>query len=339
MKSIFKSIVIFILSPLVFACSEETVTISSLLKEMPKKLELTYYPEKEYKLKQSSSYNRKTVGIDKEGWYENSDMSHFIRVEENQGRREFVMFDQDGPGTIVRWWMTFWRAQNGILRIYMDNDTIPEIEGAPFDVISGQLLAPEPLSQSLPAEAPIEERGHNLYLPIPYSKHCKVTYECDSLRPKEHYYWPDVFYNICYREYDTDVMVESFSLESLQEAEEELSHTNRKLLEDFSSTGIARSFDQELKPGDSVILFFDGEQNAIDFLSLQLISDDPDQALRSTVISASFDSQQSIWVPVGEFFGTGFQMNPHKTFANQTDKSAMMISSWIMPFKELCKVY
>ena len=31
-------------------------------------------------------------------------------------------------------------------------------------------------------EAPMEERGHNLYLPIPYAKRCKVTIESPYLK-------------------------------------------------------------------------------------------------------------------------------------------------------------
>ena len=48
------------------------------------------------------------------------------------GGREFVLFDADGPGAVVRWWMTFYKAQNGIIRVYIDNDTIPLLSGTPW---------------------------------------------------------------------------------------------------------------------------------------------------------------------------------------------------------------
>ena len=201
---------------MLFLVVRKKITIESLLQEMSDRGQLTYSPGGQYKLKQVSSYNRETVAKGEPGWYANGDMSYFVRVENNNNRREFVLFDQDGPGAIVRWWMTFWRAENGTLRIYLDHDSIPEIEGAPFDIISGGMLAEAPFSQSVPDAAPLNERGHNLYVPIPFDKHCKVTYECDSLIEKDNHFWPDVFYNICYREYEDGTKMETFSMEALK---------------------------------------------------------------------------------------------------------------------------
>ena len=87
---------------------------------------------------------------------------HFLRIEKNCGRREFVMFDADGPGAIVRWWMTFYKAQNGIIRIYMDNDSVPIIEGSPAEVLSGDLLAEYPFSASVHEGAPLWGRRQGL---------------------------------------------------------------------------------------------------------------------------------------------------------------------------------
>lgn len=47
----------------------------------------TYFPENQFTHKQFSSYNRASVSPDSAGWFANTDMSHFIRVEENSGRR------------------------------------------------------------------------------------------------------------------------------------------------------------------------------------------------------------------------------------------------------------
>ena len=315
---------------------KDTISVKSLLQEMSDRRELTYFPEPQYKLKQSSSYNRETVAVGEKGWYANADMSYFIRVEETEGRREFVLLDNDGPGAIVRWWMTFWRAENGILRIYLDKNPEPEIEGPPFEVISGQRIAREPFSQSVPSDAPLNERGHNLYFPIPYAQHCKITYECDSLIEQDKHYWPDVFYNICYREYSKDEHVETFSIERLQDLLVEISATEKQLLEDFSSFQIAETFDKVLLPGDSVLFQFDEKNKAIDFLSLQIESSKPQQALRSTVLSITFDGNQTVWVPAGEFFGTGYQVLSHKTWVNQTSPDGSMTSGWVMPYKENC---
>ncbi|MBN1185380.1 MAG: DUF2961 domain-containing protein [Bacteroidales bacterium] len=320
-----------------YSCSNP-VTIKSLLKEMSDREQLTYFPEKKYQLKQASSYNRETTAIGERGWYANGDMSYFIRVDSSNNRREFVMFDHDGPGAVVRWWMTFWKAENGILRIYLDNDSIPEIEGHPFDVISGQMLTEAPFSQAVPDEAPLNERGHNLYVPIPFAKHCKITYECDSLREQANNFWPDVFYNICYREYEKETKIETFTIEALQKAKQLFDQTKVILLADFSSEKITETFNQEILPGDSLLLLINEKDAAISYLNVVLKSRNKEQALRSTVLSVAFDGQQTVWVPVGEFFGTGYKMFPHKTWVNKTTKEGNMQSVWVMPFREKCKL-
>jgi len=319
------------------ACSK-TVTIESLLQEMSDRKQLTYLPEPKFTLRQASSYNRETIAPGNRAWFANADMSYFVRVENKKNRREFVLFDQEGPGAVVRWWMTFWRAEKGIIRVYLDNDSIPEIEGPPFDVISGQLLAPAPFSQSVPEAAPLNERGHNLYLPIPFSDHIKITYECDSLREQDKHYYPDVFYNICYREYEKGTKVKTFSLRGLQEAKPELDRARELLLSDLSGGRIEKSFDQTVLPGDSLVLIINDPGSAISFLSLKIDSRNPEQALRSTVLSVEFDGEQTVWVPVGEFFGTGYIMFPHKTWVNQTSTEGAMKASWIMPYREQCRL-
>lgn len=336
MRLFIGSVLLFTL--FLFSSCTKSVNIKTLLDEMSDRENLTYLPEWKYQLKQASSYNRETVAANEPGWYANADMSHFVRVENINNRREFVLFDQEGPAAIVRWWMTFWKAENGILRIYLDHDTIPEIEGAPFDVISGQMLAEAPFSESVPADAPLNERGHNLYVPIPFTKHCKITYECDSLRPRENRFWPDVFYNICYREYEEGTTVETFSVKELKRAKESFDRTKRLLTADFHSLGITETFNQKVQPGDSVVFVFNEKNRAISYLDLKVESIYPEQALRSTVISIAFDGQQSVWVPVGEFFGTGHQIFPHKTWVNQSSEDGQMTSAWLMPFQENCKL-
>lgn len=332
-----KSVIFIVLLILGCACNS-SVTMESLLQEMSNRKFLTYFPEQKYKLKQASSYNRETVSIGEDGWYANGDMSYFVRVENNNNRREFVLFDQEGPGVIVRWWMTFWKAEYGTLRIYLDNDSIPEIEGGPFDVISGQMLAEAPFSQSVPDEAPLNERGHNLYVPIPFAKHCKITYECDSLIEKDDHFLPDVFYNICYREYKEGTKVETFSTEALQKAKHSFDQTKRILLADFTSDRNAETFDQEILPGDSLVFSITEKGVAISYLELDITGRNREQALRSTVLSVAFDGHKTVWAPAGEFFGTGYKMFPHKTWVNATTKEGQMQSSWEMPFQEKCRM-
>jgi hypothetical protein len=278
-------------------------------------------------------------------------MSHFLRIDNNKGRREFVMFDVEGPGAIVRWWMTFYKAQNGTIRIYVDHDSIPVIQGTPANLLSGGLLTDYPLSASVQEGAPLGEEGrdydHNLYYPIPFASHCKITYECDSLvlkydyegiPVKSGYYWPDVFYNICYRQYEPGTNVESFSEKSLEKAKPSVRETAELLLNEQPESSEITEFKSEIIPGDSLIIEFSREGYALEMLSIKIETADLEQALRSTVLKASFDGNQTVWVPVGEFFGTGYIMSPHKTWMNQTSEDGYMESFWVMPFRENCRI-
>lgn len=332
------------------SCSEK-VTIKSLLAEMANRESLSYFPEQEFLHKQFSSYNRASISPDKGGWFANNDMSHFIRVEENLGRREFVMFDTDGPGAIVRWWMTFYKAQKGTIRIYIDKKDAPVIAGSPDSLLSGNLIAPYPFSVSLQKGAPIGDVGrdydHNLYFPIPFSKHCKITYECDSLKilydyegtpVPQGYYWPDIFYNIGFRLYSKSTIVESFTMQALQNEKELIEETGSKLMANKVQSSQEENYQKLLKPNDSLVIGFNRKEFSINRLSLQITASDKNQALRSAVIKISFDGLETVWVPVGDFFGSGYCMQPHRTWMNSRDDNGLMESNWVMPFKENCTV-
>ncbi|HOS71597.1 MAG TPA: DUF2961 domain-containing protein [Bacteroidales bacterium] len=330
---------------------KHTVTLEKLISEMTSRESLSYYPLPDYKMVQASSYNRKSVSPDSAGWFENNDMSHFIRVEENRGRREFVMLDTEGPGALVRWWMTFFKARDGVIRIYLDNSEEPVIQGAPGELLSGTLLAPWPFSASVQEGAPLGEEGrdydHNLYFPVPFSRHCKVTYECDSLRilydyeglsVPEGYYWPDVFYNINYRLYDKSVKVQSFTLKELEKCRKKLETAGSYLLSEASLPGNKISAKERIMPGDSLVLSDCSGPSAIGFLQAEISSSGLNQSLRSVVLSIRTDGISSVRVPVGDFFGSGYTVQTHRTFFNSRDSAGLMKSFWIMPYRESCSI-
>jgi len=343
----FLLIIVFIL----IGCDSKRISLESLLNDISGRETLTYFPGNEYKLIQASSYNRASVSPDSTGWFANADMSHFIRVEQNNGRREFVMLDTEGPGAIVRWWMTFYKAQDGILRIYIDNTSDPVIEGSPDSLLSGALLTGYPFSASVQKGAPVGEEGrdydHNFYLPIPFSKHCKVTYECDSLRilydyegihVEKGYYWPDVFYNICYRSYSKGTNVESFSMQALTEAKPLVEKAGILLMDIAVYSSEEKYFEKLLLPGDSIVIQLTGNNKAVNRLAVRIDSDNKQQALRSVIIEATFDGHRTIWAPVGEFFGSGYSLNTHRTWMNLRNKEGMMKSFWVMPYRKQCTI-
>lgn len=86
--------------------AEETVTTLSLWEEMTDRDAVARFPDPAYTSRQFGSYDRESVARDQPGWFENDNRSKFLRVETNSVRRECVMLDALGPGSIVRFWVT-----------------------------------------------------------------------------------------------------------------------------------------------------------------------------------------------------------------------------------------
>lgn len=330
------SVLLAVLSTLLFTnCTKEKVTLESLLKEQTDRTTLTYFPENNYRLKQFSSYDRNSVSPDSLGWWANADFTQFIREEQNEGRREFVLLDAGGPGAVVRWWMTFSGpdAFSGTIRIYIDGNPVPAVEGDVLEIVSGNLLTIEPLASSVSPLTEPERRGHNLYLPIPYSKHCKITYECDAVKIEPNKRVPSIYYNICYREYNKNVEVESFSMDVLKRAETAVKQTAEKLLAPFEPLAEVQEKSGKLADNETLELEISGTDQAVSGIALKLNADDLNQALRSTVLVISFDENPTVWIPVGDFFGTGYQLHPSKTWFTKVDTTGWMDARWLMPFK------
>jgi len=318
------------------SCGKQKVNLESLLNEMTNREQITRFPENNYSLKQFSSYDRKTVSPNNNDWWANADYTQFIREEQHDGRREFVLFDAEGPGAVVRFWMTFAGegATDQTLRIYLDGNEKPEIEGNVLDILSGNKLTVEPLASSVSPETEYKYRGHNLYLPIPYAQHCKITYECDAVKLVDGDWEPSIYYNIGYRNYDKDVVVESFSLQQLSQLQRLIDKTARLLLHDLPKVASMQSAIKVLQEGESLSIKTDEVSQSISKIQLTLKSENMPQALRSTVLKISFDGVETVWVPVGEFFGTGYQISPSKTWYSKVNKDGSMESYWRMPFRK-----
>src|SRR5262245_16553923 len=107
-----------------FACLGQEISLNSLLKEMIDPLSVVTWHRPAYILKQASSYDRRSVSPDKPGWFANTDQAQFIRTEQHADHKEYVMFDADGPGAIVRFWLTT-TQKPGKMRFYFDNASTP----------------------------------------------------------------------------------------------------------------------------------------------------------------------------------------------------------------------
>lgn len=344
MKRLIKkmSVVLCLLLLFLFdACQANTVTLETLLDEMVNREKIARLPEIPFSLKQFSSYDRRAIAPDQPGWFANSDSKWFIREEINQGRKEYVMMDAEGPGAVVRIWMTFASENSGkgILRFYFDGNPEPVIEGTAFDILSGNLLVGEPLASSVSDLSPYDKRGHNLYLPLPYAKSCKITYQNESITAFENnrINGESVYYNINYRTYESGTTVETFHPEQLQKAKDKITEVQEKLQNRYRGLDkINLSFKDitcDLSPkGEKSIQIQGGK--AIRHIRLSIKADRLPEALRTIIVKAEFDNEKTIWCPVGDFFGTGYQIRPLNTWYAHVEEDGTMDVYWIMPFEK-----
>ena len=316
----------------------DVVTMKSLLQEMADREQITRFPDPSYTLRLHSSYDRGTYAKDMPSWFANGDASQFVRVEHNEGRRELVMMDAEGPGAIVRFWVTVAGTNGkGILRIYIDGKLASE--GPVLDMLSGGLLCAPPLSDSVSPQTDYLRRGHNLYLPIPYAKSCKLTYESATVWARHNS--EAFYYNVEARTYPKGTRVESFSMANLQRDAVWVSEMNRRLascrrgLEALDSA----TLNGVIQPGQSISATLTGER-AIRLLTLTLNDGEQGmcQALRSIILEIAFDGRRTVWAPVGEFFGTGYQISPVRTWYTEVFRDGRMEAAWVMPFRKTCTV-
>jgi len=87
------------------------------------------------------------------------------------------------------------------------------------------------------------------------------------------------------------------------------------------------------------------EGRALSRIFLRIISQDDDdykeqlaQVLRSAVLSIKFDGKETIWVPLGDFFGSGVGLNSYKSWYVWIEEDGTMFSRWEMPFRKTVEV-
>ncbi|NQT39771.1 MAG: DUF2961 domain-containing protein, partial [Planctomycetes bacterium] len=285
---------------------EETVTFASLLAEMVDREAAARFPDPAYTCRQQSSYDPQSKTADDPiTWMANNDWSHFRGVKKLADREESVMLDARGPGCVVRIWTTAFNPR-GTIRVYIDDQPEPAIEERVDLLIGGEALVGKPLSE-------VCARGMNFYLPIPYAKRCVITYD----RP---HFWTtgerkrenQLYYQVNYRTYEEGTRVEAYSPKVFAAAKEQVEALQKQLLD--PEVGIPANEGpaslapngETLQPGENG--GFNGagtHPGSIRRFAIRLEAEDLEAATRSTVLKLSFDGHDTVWCPVGDFFGSG----------------------------------
>lgn len=323
------------------AVADDAIALESLLRGMVDRAAIAEFPRPEFTCRQASSYNRRSQAADRPGWFAGGDFDQFEGRLEVDGRTEWVLLDTPGPGVVTRWWLTQVRDA-GTIRIYLDGGREPLVAGSGARLVGGAdggLLTGPPL-------ATILSGGRNLYLPIPFARRCLITFEnpkadADFRSVDPGFTNESLFYNINYQRYPADTAVRTLTVAELEEERGLIAEVGRQLQQpERHALPIRRTVaggTARLEPGGSMTRSVEGG-GAIAVLRMRLAAADLPQALRSTVIEATFDGRRTVEAPVGEFFGSGPGLNPFKDWWRMMDADGWLTCWWPMPFRKAADI-
>ncbi|HBU77408.1 MAG TPA: hypothetical protein DEF18_04840 [Muricauda sp.] len=255
-------------------------------------------------------------------WGANGDGDGYIRMEGD----EMVVFEDDGPGVIWRFWSAL--AKEGHIKIYIDGQNEPIIN-KPFRDFFETFESDIP-PMNFPELVTTLSRGRNNFIPIPYQEHCKITLTGD---------W-GAYYHIAYSNLPHGQTVDSYSGSYKNEERIALAETDRFL----SKRGYLRKKHEEgkghriavsLNPGERKQLLSLGGSGAINYMEIDLGASDQPYALKNVWLDFSWDSKyhSAVKSPMGMFFGTGETLNPFRAQPVGVIGNKLY-SNWYMPYGE-----
>jgi hypothetical protein len=296
------------------AADNRAVTTARLMEEMTDLAGLALFPSPAYTCKQFSSYDRASKSPT-ENWFANNDCGQYLRVEDRAGRKEYVMMDAAGPGAIVRIWSA---NPEGTLRIYLDGAEQPALESPMSDILGGKYPG---LRRPISGEY---SKGWNLYFPIPYAKHCKVTSDKGGF-----------YYHVNYRTYEAGTTVETFQAGQIRDLAAQIEKLAAQLANPRGEETDAapEAVDLPLAPGESVRNEFQGPKAFTRFV-LRVTANNRDAALRGLVAKIAFDGEPCVEAPLGDLSGSAPGINAYESLPLGMTKAGDMYCHWLMPFKE-----
>jgi len=319
------------------------VSTKVLLAEMTDMRDLAEFPQPAYSCRQFSSYDRKsTTPDDSATWFANHDRGEYLRVEQHDGREEYVMMDADGPGAVVRIWSA---NPQGTLRVYLDHGETPVIEAPMAELLGGKVPGiPVPIAGT-------RSRGWNCYLPIPYAGHCKITSDQG-----------DFYYHVNYRTYPRNAEVATFRPADLDELGDEIAAVAEQLAAPRSCGGppppwvheqvtelVSRRLPENMRfemgptilhPGDNATLVALERHRPAALVALRFEVDAADmtRALRELLITMEFDGRRTVTCPLGDFFGATPGLNPYASLPLGMTELGELWCHWVMPFRRSARI-
>lgn len=275
----------------------------------------------EYTMAQASSYDR-AAKSPTENWFANGDNGQYLRTEEHEGRKEHVMADLKGPGSVMRIWSA---NPGGQVRFYFDGEEKPRLEANLSDLLHGKVAG---LGEPFSYEA---ARGCNLYYPLPYSKSLKITVD-------ESANYKGLYYHVGFRTFPAGTPVETLNPSNLPSDYSTPPDSGPNILAHKGGT---------LKPNESISMVAVGPATirgfSVDlgksFGAQKLPWDSPKAGhnlLGSAVLTIEADGETTVVAPLGDFFCSSPGVVPAKSVPFEVTRDGLLVCSFPMPFaKEL----
>jgi hypothetical protein len=312
------------------------ITLETLLDEMVSVEESARYPDIPYQCLQVSSYDRSSISPDTPGWFANNDGFGIERTDTINGRIEKVIFDEPGPGVITRIWITT-IDKRGTWRFYFDGQPEAGFIIPAYDLMkSGIPELGRGLLQPHTSYTPEGKGGNTLFLPIPYGKNCKITFEdAPGIEPTPKYY------SINYRQYPKGTAVETFSERVVKRAAQKIAETDNLLLNPaVNKPTTPVEAHKQLSAGDSLMMQLPKGSQAIYKLKIQTDTDKEyyTEIMRNLILQASFDGKQTVWVPLSDFSGAGIGGFPVNSWFLASDGAGAISVRWLMPYRQSAEI-
>jgi Protein of unknown function (DUF2961) len=246
-----------------------------------------------------------------------------------------VLADMDGPGCVVRIWSAN-PKDAGKIRIYLDGAEKPVIEAPLVELLGGKWKTTIDDKEITPFPDPIaceRSRGFNLYFPIAYARHCKITIDRFG-----------IYYHVNYRTYPKGTEVETFGWEGLSRAASQLRDVVEGLRLPIQrkppATQSTSTWWAKLAPGASAHFPWKGPQ-VLTSLVAECSATDA-LLLRGVILVVTFDDAPSpqIWCPLGDFFASSPGFQPYSSLpfdVGSPESPKQMRAWWAMPFEKSAK--
>lgn len=316
----------------------DQVCLESLLDEMTDRDAVTRFPKIRYSQKQVSSYDRRSVFPGSDGWFANDDGAGYERIDTVCGRLEKVMCDLQGPGVITRIWMTT-REKFGNIRFYFDGASEPQIVVKAYDMKRFPLNVPDGLSLTHTHydSAMNGVGGNSFFLPIPYAKGCKITFEEPDINVKIPRY-----YHIGYRQYEEGTKIRTFTLEEAERLLNKINIVSETLINHATfNDGSISETGKTIPGGEECVLDLPDGCRIIRNLEIVVngfSADNYSEVMKALVVKGKFDGKNCILAPLADFCGAGAGAPAVDGWWLSSDGRGKVSCRFVMPYRESASI-